>query len=1073
LQDVSRLKANHRSSLASLAEFHRSEMAGLNASHVETMKKMELQHMEELRNARRTNGHDRELVQGLHQSYGQQIESLVLDLSEARRELKELKLKQPLSDSATATDSPAPIDTAVEEVHNRTLAMRLSFQNLDAPLAIVELAVPHPGPSFDSLLRILSFSVKNHLQTLNTTANFFICRPREEHVEAALKINHWYNSALEERVHFTFTSPEANSDGSTMKERWEDGQWKMDNLLLGVTCTAEGWENFTIPSFTLGALDNGAYTQGSGVSGLGLRMSTGRSASVEPLVNELVYNPAIELERALGNLRLQQEQADPDEDKENHVPTPPVKNPSRKATVESVRDEDDISLTYEPAPPVKTVPTANPPKARQPTVDDASPIIWEDGQPGSTARSINMSLEEGLKELLEKDIEEAKLKGKTSGPADSWLFDDLFSPLPEVDQRKEDGTDGLFFRAPESGLGAYRKLASVYPQSTVDEPSSKAPSLMDPLIFKDDSSRYPGFGWRWLSEDLNKSSISSPSDRRPTPAAKSYANLPARDTWNTPGGSSNSHERGEGRSFTSGLFSFAGARLSPPPPAPPAPEASTRDSPTIPSYAQTDVGTSHDQGESAHGNDDFPAETADGTPVMETAQSIVSSTPLLSDATGQRSVRFAGKKRSYPTEHAGERMPPPPFPPSSTGGPRGNDSPQSSKYSASRYESQGYFRSGSNETQQAPGGWGGSQSSAVSDYEPESIQGNKPHAYPPASEAYTWEQNEEDEEGDDEADEEDGYRAASVSPPPSRSSGTTTDHHNTGFMPKNYGQQPANQLGTPFRYGFGGMIRPMSMGPLGPRGGIPAFTSPQHADMIYQQQFEQQVRQRMEEIRMRSGMADLFAGVAGGFGPPPRSSTAAPTFVGGTPVFAPNPPHSVAARSTGGVPIGSQYPNSQTNGSAVAGSAVNSSAMNGISRYPFDSWPISSPSMPLHMGHRHQQHRPPLFGGNGEVRRSFSNDSLSPLLWNTGAAEQQQHPSPQNSNEQPLPGSYPGMMHPWQMGNSIGQVPSSTPVSQVHSHHGMPPSWFQQPNVAPYEVNWDGSPMSMRMPPGLWSGYST
>lgn len=72
-------------------------MAGLHTAHNEAMRKLELQHMEELKDARRNNGHDRELLKGIHESYGKQIENLVLDLGEARREIKELKLKGPVS----------------------------------------------------------------------------------------------------------------------------------------------------------------------------------------------------------------------------------------------------------------------------------------------------------------------------------------------------------------------------------------------------------------------------------------------------------------------------------------------------------------------------------------------------------------------------------------------------------------------------------------------------------------------------------------------------------------------------------------------------------------------------------------------------------------------------------------------------------------------------------------------------------------------------------------------------------------------------------------------------------------
>jgi len=519
------------------------------------------------------------------------------------------------------------------------------------------------------------------------------------------------------------------------------------------------------------------------------------------------------------------------------------------------------------------------------------------------------------------------------------------------------------------------------------------------------------------------------------------------------------HPHGDARTYFSGrpLFDFVDARLSPaPPPAPPAPEGTTRDSPTVPDYAQTDVGTSHDQGESAHGNDD-QVEATDDTPVMGKAQSVVSSTPLLgSDATSHKSVRFGGKKRPYPSEEAGLRMPAHPFPPSSGSGPKGGDSPRSSGYSASQYlKSQGYFRSGSNnDTQQVPGdGWGGSQYTANSEYEPESMQGEKICGYGQGHEAYTWRchqeqqaEEAEDEQEDEDEDDEGGYRSSSVSPPLSRSSMTTTDRR-TEYVPDPYNQPLGNNLASPFRYGFGGML-PMAMGPLGPRSGMPAFSNPQHIDMIIQQQ----MRGQMEEL------------LAGNFGPPPRSSTA-PTFSSG-PVFAPNPPHSVAARSGGGgVPVNTpQYASNQGNNGS-AGSAGN---MNGLTRYPFDSWPISPPNMSnmsLHMPHLHHHH---LFTSNGEPRRSFSNDSISPLL-----CQQGQGHSPSNSNN-------PGIWQQHQQQQQQQQQQGGTPVSISQQQQ----QWFQQQQQQqqqqhqqgippPFEVNWDGNPVNvpMRMP-GPWAGYA-
>lgn len=464
-QDMSRLKANHRSSLASLAEFHRSEMAGLNASHIESMKKMELQHMEELRSARRVNGHDRDLVQGLHHSYSKQIESLVLDLGEARREVKELKLKQPSSVSSGSTS--VPTDPALEKV--RTLVMNLTFENLNTPLDTAALAIPHPGRSFDSLLRILASSVKNHLQTLNSTASFFMRPPRGEHAEVASKIKHWYEAALQERVHFSLTSS-ADAEGKTTHERWENGYWKCDEFVLGVLCTVEGWEsNITSPYSpeTVEEEDDiEDHIHDSVLSPLGRRSPVERLVSIESSISEQ-FDPVAELERInreIGNLQLHQhlqEQADRDlrkrGSKENCEPTPPSKTKARKATVESVNDEDDVPLSVKPTLPTKYVPIVNPPKPRQQPVETATSSttpLREESQPEPMSRARSALLEEGLKEFLENDIERAELEGKTTGSGDSWLFEDLFSTPTDQGKDKDDGSDdGWFFTVFDKRLG--------------------------------------------------------------------------------------------------------------------------------------------------------------------------------------------------------------------------------------------------------------------------------------------------------------------------------------------------------------------------------------------------------------------------------------------------------------------------------------------------------------------------------------------------------------------------------------------------------------------------------------------
>jgi hypothetical protein len=408
-------------------------VAGLNASHTELIKKLELQHMEELRSARRSTGHDRDLIQGLQESYSRQIENLVLDLGEARRELKEVKLKQPLPAAEGTTTS------VVRDHIDRTLSLKLTFENLPAPLSTTQLSVVHPGQAFTALLRVLSFTVKNHLQVVNNTANFFLSRPREEHVEAAVRIRHWYNSALEEKVHFSFDCG-ASTDNSSMKDRWERYMWKDDDCVLGVLCTAESWEEMPAYFPELEAMMPGCSSSLESPAEKLLSVESPRSST---------FNTAAELERInreLGNLQLHQqlqEQADRElqdyeEDKENHEPTPK----HFQATVESVQDED------EPAESTKSIPILKMPRPpmRRPDPDTPTtgvPLIWEDDQADTPNPTPSVSLEQGLKEILEKGVHKAKMPEKTLRSSESWLFDEIFSPFTgEQDKDAEGKSDG-------------------------------------------------------------------------------------------------------------------------------------------------------------------------------------------------------------------------------------------------------------------------------------------------------------------------------------------------------------------------------------------------------------------------------------------------------------------------------------------------------------------------------------------------------------------------------------------------------------------------------------------------------
>lgn len=396
--------------------------------------------MEELKDARRNNGHDRELLKGIHESYGKQIENLVLDLGEARREIKELKLKGPVS----------ALDATIDDYSNRTLTMTMQFEKIPYPLNVAELVVPHPGPTFKALLNTLSYTVKNHLTALKNTANYFIARPRDEHVSAAICIKHWYDCAISESIEFQFILAEVSDGEKGMREQWEDGQWRNDDFVLEVRCIAEGWDQVDNFESEETVINHGA----SSASAASLRESnhpededSDDSVSTVPTHH---YSAAKELSRInkeAGSLHVHHQlasdsedadtveaevEAQSEDDKENVKPQP---RPVHMVTIEEVEDEDDmpvknnIQKLADRTLPVLNVPTPPTAQPQQKNPDLQTPPIWEDR--ATEVRGVGVRRNSEIpKEYLIQLMNEAR-----SSPA-KWKF--AASPL-FAEEGKEDG----------------------------------------------------------------------------------------------------------------------------------------------------------------------------------------------------------------------------------------------------------------------------------------------------------------------------------------------------------------------------------------------------------------------------------------------------------------------------------------------------------------------------------------------------------------------------------------------------------------------------------------------------------
>ncbi|CCX31028.1 Similar to hypothetical protein [Tuber melanosporum Mel28]; acc. no. XP_002836599 [Pyronema omphalodes CBS 100304] len=628
--DVEALKiklANHRSSIESLANTHRSEVADLNLSHTEMLKKMELQHMEELRDARR-NGYDRELIQGLHSSYSKQIENLVMDLSEARREIKMLKLKQAVtslettpkaaqeakaeekeesldtisstserrsseasmvsSATATSSDSSTTTDPALSETPGRELALQLSFANLLPELSPVEIQVPHPGKSFDALCCQLSCAVTNHIQALHSLASLVLSRGPVQHPDIIANLGHWYHAAQEESIDFEFT---AELGEPKMQDKWESGLWQDEDFVLKVKCKVRGDTSMQVPPRQKSPVMEERLVPTdmnvSNVSGFDIAADLARiNRELENLeLNEqplAVGNETMEELVALEALHAN------DEDKENTEP-PVVSFNHRQVTVESVKDEYDTSAAYNEVP-IINIPK---PKQRRSPTPAPAPRIWEDDpsfleddvhNTGSSLDDLYPAMVQGTEQIARPD--------STSNTPNYILHRSQTEPLIPSTGRS----------SRNSRSKGWNKLSNGFQDVSIDSPHFAGMGTMNAVLastlsqFSVDSQHEENDDHRDIDasadadgeledQDDDASSSSSSDNQNEDDEDDDNATFPpASVTDFTPG-----------NIFT---YTTDGSTSEP------REARQHRDSPTLAGYAQTSSpGGPHDLGESAHGHD--------------------------------------------------------------------------------------------------------------------------------------------------------------------------------------------------------------------------------------------------------------------------------------------------------------------------------------------------------------------------------------------------------------------------------------------------------------------------------------
>ncbi|EPS44411.1 hypothetical protein H072_1585 [Dactylellina haptotyla CBS 200.50] len=151
----------------------------LSTKHHEEILKLKEEHAKQMVNVKKE-GATAELVQGLHRSYGQQIENLILEISDVKRLNELLQEKVTVADheeraaSVQETVRPASrhstIPTVLEEHRSPPgyLQVSLQFVSFNTVYDVPSIRIPHPGASYTALTKSVRCAIGNYLAFLRS-----------------------------------------------------------------------------------------------------------------------------------------------------------------------------------------------------------------------------------------------------------------------------------------------------------------------------------------------------------------------------------------------------------------------------------------------------------------------------------------------------------------------------------------------------------------------------------------------------------------------------------------------------------------------------------------------------------------------------------------------------------------------------------------------------------------------------------------------------------------------------------------------------------------------------------------
>ncbi|KAF3935273.1 hypothetical protein ABW19_dt0204490 [Dactylella cylindrospora] len=171
-QEISVMEARHQKDRDEL-------LFRLSSKHHDEILKLKEEHAKQMVNAKKE-GATAELVQGLHRSYGQQIENLILEIGDVKRmnDLLQEKVTTVETEGRAAsvqeTVRPASrhstIPTILEEHRSPPgyLQVSLQFVSFNSSYDVPSIRIPHPGASYTALTKSVRCAIQNYLAFLRS-----------------------------------------------------------------------------------------------------------------------------------------------------------------------------------------------------------------------------------------------------------------------------------------------------------------------------------------------------------------------------------------------------------------------------------------------------------------------------------------------------------------------------------------------------------------------------------------------------------------------------------------------------------------------------------------------------------------------------------------------------------------------------------------------------------------------------------------------------------------------------------------------------------------------------------------